>query len=166
MIGSSHTAQTGSFMIGRQDLLLLCLTTLIVRIHDCRLMTILASELLVACAVFAVLDDIHAVASGTVKVDCFANHVPFIPSFRKTHYRKYKSTAPNCGICPLSRFLRLQVRLYFNVVLCWLLGSSARICEVQRLERGIYALLHSVHKFSGISKWAFPSGQAVTVGSC
>jgi hypothetical protein len=50
-------------------------------------MALLAQELLAASAVFAILDHIGAVAFGTVKDYRLADHVSFIPSFRKCHYR-------------------------------------------------------------------------------
>ena len=50
-------------------------------------MAILAQELLAACTVFAILDHICAIAFRTVKDYCFADHLPFIPSFRKYHYQ-------------------------------------------------------------------------------
>ena len=49
-------------------------------------MTILAQELLTTGAVFAILDHICAIALRTLKDYRFADHLPFIPSFRKYHY--------------------------------------------------------------------------------
>jgi hypothetical protein len=50
-------------------------------------MAILAQELLAACAVFSILDNICAIAFRTVKNYRFADHLPFIPSFTKYHYQ-------------------------------------------------------------------------------
>jgi hypothetical protein len=59
-------------------------------VHYGRLATILAEKLLVACTVFAILDDVCTVAFWTMKYLCLTNHLPFISSFRKSHYLKKK----------------------------------------------------------------------------
>ena len=82
-----NAAHTGAFLVGRQNLVLLCLTPLMLRIHDARLAASLAQELLATGAIFAILDDLRAVAFWTVKNDRLAYHVSFIASFRKTHYQ-------------------------------------------------------------------------------
>jgi len=50
-------------------------------------MAILAQELLAACSVFAIPDNICAMTCRTLKDYRFAYHVPFISSFRKSHHR-------------------------------------------------------------------------------
>lgn len=55
------------------------------RIHDGRFATVFTQKLLVACAVFAVLDNILAVTLWTMKDYRFYNHASVI-SFRKNHY--------------------------------------------------------------------------------
>ncbi len=50
-------------------------------------MAILAQELLATCAIFAILDNICAIALRTVEDYCLAYHVPVISSFRMSHYR-------------------------------------------------------------------------------
>ena len=57
-------------------------------------MAILAQELLAACAVFAILDDIGAIAIRTTEDYRFADHLPFIPSFRKSHYPIFRKFGP------------------------------------------------------------------------
>jgi len=52
-------------------------------------MAVLAQELLAACAVCAILDNICAIALWTVKDYRFADHIPFIPSFRRSHYPNF-----------------------------------------------------------------------------
>jgi len=50
-------------------------------------MAILAQELLAACSVFAIPDNICAMTCRTLKDYRFAYHVPFISSFRKSHHQ-------------------------------------------------------------------------------
>ncbi len=87
VIGSRNAAHTRSFVIGRQNLLFFCLAPLVLRIHNRWFMASLAQELLTACAVFAILDNIGAIALGTVEDYRFADHLPFISPFTKNHYR-------------------------------------------------------------------------------
>jgi hypothetical protein len=55
-------------------------------IHDRWLTAIFTQKLLTTCAIFAILDNIRAMTFWTVKYDYFADHLAFIPSFRKAHY--------------------------------------------------------------------------------
>jgi hypothetical protein len=84
----SNSTHTGALMVGRQNLILFSLAPLILWIHDCWLTTIFAQKLLTTCTIFAILDDIRAVALWTVKYDYFANHLAFILSFIKVHYQQ------------------------------------------------------------------------------
>jgi len=79
---SSNSAHTWTFMVSRWNLILVFLATLILWIHNCWLVAVLAQELLAACAILAILYDIRTVAFWTVKNHYFLYHLAFIPSFR------------------------------------------------------------------------------------
>lgn len=100
--------------------------------HDRRLATVFTQKLLAPSTVFAVPDNIATLTFRTIKDYCFYNHMPFIPSFRKSHYRKIFFPVPSRIGSELVNEQRniLNIWLRFNSNIGALYSFSEKVTEL------------------------------------
>ena len=78
-----NPTHTWPFVVGIQDLFLVGFSKTILWIHHRRFLAVFAQELLTASTVFAILDNIRAIAFRTVESYDFADHTSIIHHLEK-----------------------------------------------------------------------------------